>query len=261
MQDLQATPKKVYTDFGSEFEDAFEHYCVENKIKMEKSCPYRAYKNGLVERCNRAISNLARTIMQHSGLPAEFWGHAVSTAAYTINRLSHRRLPGRITPYEAMFGTRPNVKNLRVFGCHAEILIEKQYRRKDFSQQVSDSAIFIGYCRQSTGYMFYIPSKHMVVSRRDATFNQAYLPARVGETTLIRTKTMIDGAGESGTIENDTKNSSNDTKTVQNDTKNSNTNSPDFDVSKSTPNESKTVLNGPKTTQNNTKRHARARNP
>ena len=71
----------------------------------------------------------------------------------------------------------------------------------------------------TTGYMLYIPSKHMVVSRRDATFNQAYLPARVGETTLIRTKTMIDGAGESGTIENDTKNSSNDTKTVQNDTK------------------------------------------
>ena len=99
----------------------------------------------------------------------------------------------------------------------------------------------------------YIPSKHMVVSRRDATFNQAYLPARVGETTLIRTKTMIDGAGESGTIENDTKNSSNDTKTVQNDTKNNDMIAPDFNVSKSTPNESKTVLNGPKTTQNNTK--------
>ena len=32
IQDLQATPKKVYTDFGSEFEGVFKHYCVENKI-------------------------------------------------------------------------------------------------------------------------------------------------------------------------------------------------------------------------------------
>ena len=123
---------------------------------MKKSCPYRAWMNGLVERCNRSIANVAKPIMIQSGLPAEFWAHAVCTAAYTINRLSHRRLPGRITPYEAMFGTRPNVKNLRVFGCHAEILIEKQYRRKDFSQQVSDSAIFIGYCRQSTGFIYHL---------------------------------------------------------------------------------------------------------
>ena len=50
--------------------------------------------------------------------------------SYTINRLSHKRLPNGITPYECMHGTRPNISNMRVFGCHAEILIEKQYRIK-----------------------------------------------------------------------------------------------------------------------------------
>ena len=39
-----------------------------------------------------------------------------------------------------------------------------------------------------TGYLFYVPDKHLVVSRRDAVFNQAYFPARVGETMLIDTK-------------------------------------------------------------------------
>ena len=191
--------------------------------------------------------------MQYSNLPAEFWGHAVSTAAYTINRLSHRRLPGRITPYEAMFDTRPNVKNLRVFGCHAEILIEKQYRRKDLSQEVSESAIFIGYCRQSTGYMFYIPSKHMVVSRRDAAFNQAYLPARVGDTKLIRTNMIKGGAGESGTIEDDAKNSQNDTKSVQNDTKIAQNNITNSDIDQNIDLDSKTFQNDSKLIQNDTK--------
>ena len=97
IQDLQATPKKVYTDFGSEFEGVFKHYCVENKIKMEKSCAYTAWQNGLVERCNRSIYNTAKTIMMQSHLPREFWAHAVCTASYTLNRVSHPRLPNGIT--------------------------------------------------------------------------------------------------------------------------------------------------------------------
>ena len=103
---------------------------------MKKSCPYRAWQNGLIERCNRSISNLARTLMIQAGLPAEFWAHAVCTAAYTINRLSHKRLPDGITPYEAMHAVRPNIANMRVFGCHAELLIEKQYRKKDLTDPV-----------------------------------------------------------------------------------------------------------------------------
>ena len=182
---------------------------------MKKSCPYRAWQNGLVERCNRSIANVAKTIMIQSGLPAEFWAHAVCTAAYTINRLSHKRLPGGMTPYEAMHGTRPNISNMRVFGCHAEILIEKQYRRKDLTDPNSDSAIFIGYCRQSTGYLFYVPDKHLVVSRRDAVFNQAYFPARVGETMLIDTKTIKTDLNHSKTEQNDLALPKTDSKSVQ----------------------------------------------
>ena len=176
-------------------------------IKMEKSCPYRAYINGLVERANRSVTNVAKTLMQQSNLPVEFWAHSICTAAYILNRLSHRRLPNGITPHEAMLGKRPNNKHLKVFGCHAEVLIEKQYRRKDLTDPCSESAIFIGYCRQSTGYLFYLPHKHSIVSRRDAVFNETYLPARVGETVLVEDNVLIDSAEmDNSTV---TKNSTN----------------------------------------------------
>ena len=82
---------------------------------------------------------------------------------------------------------------MRAFGCHAEILLEKRYRTKDLTSPNSESAIFIGYCRQSAGYIFYIPDKHLVVSRRDADFNQSYYPAKVGDTMLIpQNKTKTD---------------------------------------------------------------------
>ena len=85
IQELAHTPKKVYTDWGSEFAGEFAAFCTQNSIRMEKSCPYRAWQNGLVERCNRALTNVAKTIMQQSNLPTEFWTHAYCTAAYTIN--------------------------------------------------------------------------------------------------------------------------------------------------------------------------------
>ena len=115
-------------------------------------------------------------------------------------------------------------------GCHAECLIEKRYRTKDLTDANSESAIFIGYCRQSAGYIFYIPSKHLVVSRRDAHFNQAYFPARVGETMLVDRNTIktdfksdlalpdgdssmpLPDARQNGTIKNDTKHSQNSPK-------------------------------------------------
>ena len=87
--ELQAKPIMVYTDWGTEFGGEFSQFCTNNSIQMEKSCAYRAWLNGLVERCNRSITNVAKTIMQQCHLPAEFWAHAVCTAAYTINRLSH----------------------------------------------------------------------------------------------------------------------------------------------------------------------------
>ena len=207
MADLQAKPKRVYTDWGSEFEGAFSEFCSKNSIGMKKSCTYTAWQNGLVERVNRSIVNVAKTLMQQSNLPVEFWAHAVCTAAYIINRLSHKRLPGGITPYEAMHGKRPNISNLHPFGCHAEVLIQKRYRRKDLTDSNSESVIFIGYCRQSTGYIFYVPHKHLVVSRRDAAFNEAYFPARVGETMLIDRSTIKTelADGETNKIEDSSK--------------------------------------------------------
>ena len=56
-------PKAIMTDWGTEFQGAFEDFCVEKHISMEKSCPYSAWQNGLVERANRTLSNIARAMM------------------------------------------------------------------------------------------------------------------------------------------------------------------------------------------------------
>jgi hypothetical protein len=47
-----------------------------------------------------------------------FWGEAVVTAVYILNRSPTKTLNG-MTPYEAWHGRKPTVSHLRVFGCLA----------------------------------------------------------------------------------------------------------------------------------------------
>ena len=64
-----------------------------------------------------------------------------------------------------------------------------------------------------------MPDKHLVVSRRDAVFNQAYFPARVGKTMLTHTKTIKTDLNQSKTEQNDLALSETDSKSILNDPK------------------------------------------
>jgi hypothetical protein len=59
---------------------------------------------------------MARCLLKSKGLPAEFWGEAVSTAVYLLNRAAAKSLQG-CTPYEAWYNKKPKVHHLRTFGC------------------------------------------------------------------------------------------------------------------------------------------------
>ena len=51
---------------------------------------------------------MARALLKQRGMPATFWGEAVVTAVYILNRSPTKALDGR-TPYEAWHGCKPAV--------------------------------------------------------------------------------------------------------------------------------------------------------
>ena len=77
------------TDWGTEFQGEFQEFCVENQILMEKSCPYSAWQNSLVERANRTLSGIARAMLLDSQLGPQFCGLALSHTAFMSNRVCH----------------------------------------------------------------------------------------------------------------------------------------------------------------------------
>ncbi|KAK8936006.1 hypothetical protein KSP39_PZI013951 [Platanthera zijinensis] len=145
--------KCIRSDHGGEFENEdFSKLCETLGIKHEFSAPRTPQQNGVVERKNRTLQELARTMLAEFSLPRSFWAEAVNTASYVMNRVMLRPLLKR-TPYELYFDRKPSVSYFRVFGCPCYILNTKDHLGK-FDEK-SDLGIFLGYSSKSRAYRIY----------------------------------------------------------------------------------------------------------
>src|SRR5437762_12558549 len=98
---------KIQSDNGSEFKNShIDDYCDEHGIKHELSSTYTPKQNGVVERKNKTLITLSRSVLDEYGTPERFWAEAVNTACYASNSL-HRLL--KKTAYELLVGRKPNV--------------------------------------------------------------------------------------------------------------------------------------------------------
>lgn len=94
----------------------FNEYWAELGLRRELTALYLPQQNGVVECRNQSVVGTARSMLKAKGLPGMFWGEAVNTAVYLLNRSSSKRIGGK-TPYELWNGGSPAVHHLRTFGC------------------------------------------------------------------------------------------------------------------------------------------------
>lgn len=107
--------KTFRTDRGGEFcSKEFQTLCDNHGIKRHLTAPYSPQQNGVVERRNRTLMEMTRSIMKHMKVPNYLWGEAVRHSTYLINRVSTRTLKEQ-TPYECLKKKKPSVQHLRVF--------------------------------------------------------------------------------------------------------------------------------------------------
>ena len=114
------------TDNGREFLP-FNDFLASKGIQRQTTIPYTPSQNGVVERKNRTVKEMARSLLQHSKLPPAFWGEAIATSVYILNRSLTKAVDGK-TPEEVFSGRKPNVSHLRVFGCIAHVHVPASKR-------------------------------------------------------------------------------------------------------------------------------------
>jgi transposase InsO family protein len=162
--------KVLRTDNEGEFTSVqFGEYCAREGIQRHHSAPYSPQQNGVVECRNQMVVNTARSILRARGLPTYFWGEAIHTAVFLLNRAPTSALNG-MTPYQALYGKTPSVHFLKVFRCIAYVKRLRPHLSKldDHGQKV----IFLGYEDGSKVYRFYDPTTKRVHVSRDVVFDE-----------------------------------------------------------------------------------------
>jgi hypothetical protein len=144
---------RIHSDHGREFENSkFEEFYLSYGIKQEFSSPITPQQNGVVERKNRVIQEMARVMIHSRNLAQHFWGEAVNTACHIINRVYLRPETNK-TPYEIWRGKKPTVKYFKTFGSKCYILRDLENLGKFDSK--SDEGIFLGYSTNSRAYKIF----------------------------------------------------------------------------------------------------------
>ena len=168
----KATKKKVVTlrtDNGGEYTSTqFEEYLRAEGIRHELTIPKTPQQNGVAERLNRTLVEMARSMLLDAKLPKKFWAEAVSTAVYLKNRSPSKLL--NMTPFEIWHGRKPKVSHLRVFGSDAYAHVPRDERGKFDSK--SRKCIMVGYGMVTKGYRLYDPTDRKILHSQDVQFNE-----------------------------------------------------------------------------------------
>lgn len=135
-------PKVVRSDGGGEYvNERLQNFFKSEGIKCQYTTAYTPQQNGVAERRNRYLQEMATTMLLDAKLEKKYWGEAVVTAAYLQNRLPTRAVD--VTPFELWYGKKPYLGHLRVYGCKAWVHVPDVKRGKFDSK--ARKLTFIGY--------------------------------------------------------------------------------------------------------------------
>ena len=163
--------RALRTDRGGEFNSVtFGEYCAVKGVQRQLTAPYSPQQNGVVERRNQTVMAMARCLLKAKAMPSTFWGEAVSTAVFILNRSPTKALHG-MTPYEAWHEAKPAVHFMRAFGCIAHVKVTRPHAKKLDDRSIK--MVFVGYEPGSKGYRVYDPVSGRLHVTRDVVFDEA----------------------------------------------------------------------------------------
>uniref|UniRef100_A0A4Y0BLU3 Retrovirus-related Pol polyprotein from transposon TNT 1-94 n=1 Tax=Anopheles funestus TaxID=62324 RepID=A0A4Y0BLU3_ANOFN len=160
-------PKVMRSDGGGEYiSHDLQTFLRQKGIVNQFSSPYSPQQNGIAERKNRYLKEMAMCMLEDAQLERRFWGEAILTATYIQNRIPTRATG--MSPYEKWYLRKPSYDHFRIFGSEAYVYIPDEKRKK--MEPRSKRLTFIGYSLQHKAYRFVDRATNKITISRDAKF-------------------------------------------------------------------------------------------
>jgi len=130
---------------------------------MQHIIPYTPQKNGVAERKNRILKEMANCMLQSKGLSLNFWAEVINYANYIVN-ITPTKVLNNITLEEAWSSIKPDVSHFHGFGNEAWAHIPDGKHRA--LEPKSEKCIFVGYSEDVKGYrLIPLKSKNVIIGR------------------------------------------------------------------------------------------------
>ncbi|CAL8092397.1 unnamed protein product [Prunus armeniaca] len=146
---------------------AFTDLLASDGTTHQFSCTATPKQNGVAERKHQHIVETARSMLLSADVPKFFWGKVVLTENHVINRIPTSLTSG-ISPFERLYGNRPDYFSLKVFGCTC-FVIRPPVEQTKLSAR-SAMCVFLGYGEGQKGYRCYDPSAQKLYVSRHVVF-------------------------------------------------------------------------------------------
>jgi transposase InsO family protein len=172
--EMDSRIKCLRSDNGGEFtSNEFMDYCSNHGIKRQFFVARTPQQNGVVERKNRRIHEMDRTMLMDSKLTDVFWTQAMHTTVHIQNRVMLINNTDK-TPYELWKGRPANVKYFIAFGSKCYIKREDGGIGKFDSRM--DKGVLVGYSSTRKAYKCYNLRLNKVVESINVTIDETGRP-------------------------------------------------------------------------------------
>jgi len=162
--------KCLRSDRGGEFtSNEFFNFCEEHVIRREFSTARTPQQNGVVERMNRTVQQMARAMLDESRTPATFWCEAAFAVVVILNK-TNIHVNSTQTPHELWYGETPSVKHFKIFGSKCYIKNNDENLGK--FEHRADEGILLGYSPHSKAYKCYNTSLGRIVDSIDVVVDE-----------------------------------------------------------------------------------------
>jgi Reverse transcriptase (RNA-dependent DNA polymerase) len=152
---LNVHVKTLHSDHGGEYlgKEFVKSKGTAQKLTMHDTPQH----NGVAKHRNHTIVEHIRALLHASGLPKFLWGEAAWHIVWLMNHTFTKAVDGK-TPYEAVFGRKPNLQRVREWG-------EKVWVRTEDGNKLGGRVTegrWVGIDDRSKGFRIYWPEKRTV---------------------------------------------------------------------------------------------------